>query len=326
LEKNTGIAPTGIFKTTTQRELEKFLSQKINSLDQEFEQINEIIQKQKNVPESFINNSNPQLLVAQNSALEEQIIISKSEIDNLYKLVNLTVSITIIGFIISGGLLAWLFYKLNMIETSQNTGNSSNNHTELGSMENHIESKFTQIARYLENLDTRLKKLEISPQSPSGSKNIPINNQSLNPPVKTIINHPKSQQGNIYPSGISMSNKEIQIVTVYNNRPRSLSANAITVAENDRTVEQRRIGGSVAPILEENSLGNYWIVQEGNNEYLVPKANIKINEYNYETISSCFECLGYNPSYSSNFTLLKPATVSSIGQNWQLIELGKLQF
>ncbi|MFM7370459.1 MAG: hypothetical protein ACKO2Z_22270, partial [Sphaerospermopsis kisseleviana] len=67
-------------------------------------------------------------------------------------------------------------------------------------------------------------------------------------------------------------------------------------------------------------------VREGNYEYLVPKGNIKINEYNYETISSCFECIGYHPSSSSSFTLLKPATVSSIGQHWQLVEPGKLQF
>lgn len=328
LKETQNISPNGNFGNKTQKQLQKFLTDKNEILDKQFEQIRQLIKnQQKSVNAQIITNPNSGILANNNRATQDEIIISRSELDNIYKRLNFTVNVTISGVIIFGGLFAWLFYKLNMAETKQNTHNSSNNQTKLGSIENYIEGEFTQIKQYLGNLDTRLKKLEISsqnPQSPRLSTYTPKNNQPFNPPVNRAINNPKPQRGNIYHSQIS--NIETQIVAVYNNQPRSLSANAITVAESDYTVEHRRMGRTVAPILEENQLGNYWIIQEGNNEYLVPKGNIKINEYNYETISSCFECLGYNPNYSTNFTLLKPAIVSSIGQNWQLIESGKLQF
>ena len=321
LQETQNTSPNGKFGNKTQIQLQNFLTDKNETLDKQFDQIKQLMRnQQKSVNAQIITNRNSEILANNNP-------VTQDELDNIYKRLNLTVSVTISGFIILGGLFAWLLYKLNMAETKQNTHNSSNNQTKLGSIENYIEGEFTQIEQDLGNLDTRLKKLEISyqnPQSPRLSTYTPKNNQPFNPPVNRAINNPKPQTGNIYHSQIS--NIETQIVAVYNNQPRSLSANAITVAESDYTVEHRRMGRTVAPILEENQLGNYWIIQEGNNEYLVPKGNIKINEYNYETISSCFKCLGYNPNYSTNFTLLKPAIVSSIGQNWQLIESGKLQF
>jgi hypothetical protein len=322
LQETQNTSPNGKFGNKTQIQLQKFLTDKNQILDKQFEQTKQIVKNQNNQ----IKNTPKTSSVNKNANNQDEIIISKSELNNINKRLNLTVSVTIGGFLILGGLFAWLLYKLNMAETKQKLSKSSDNQNQLGDIKNYIEKEFTQIEQYLENLDTRLKKLEIDAQNPNLSKNIPRNNQPFNPQVKTVINHPQPPVKNIYPSQISISNKESQIVTVYNNQPRSLSTNAINVAESDHTVEQRRIGRNVAPILEENQLGNYWIIQEGSHEYLVPKGNIKINEYNYETISSCFECLGYNPSYSSNFTLLKPATVSSIGQNWQLIEPGKLQF
>ncbi|MEA5577357.1 hypothetical protein [Anabaena sp. UHCC 0451] len=325
LKKNTGINPTGIFRKTTQQELEKFLSQRIKNLDQQFTEFDKLIKEKSD--NTFIDNTNIQSLALPSSENTDTIIISQAEIDNVYKRLNLTVSVTILIFIIFGGLIAWLLYKLNTLETKES--DSSHNITQPEGIVNYIEGEFTQIKRHFDNLDERLKTLEMgsqNPQSPSLSNYTSKNYQPINTPVNRAVHPPKPQTENIYQSQTSLSNQESQIVAVYNNNPRSLSANSITVAESDHTVEQRRIGKKVAPILEENQLGNYWIVREGNYEYLVPKGNIKINEYNYETISNCFECLGYNPSSSSSFTLLKPATVSSIGQHWQLIEPGKLQF
>lgn len=335
LKKNTNISPTGIFKTVTQKELDKFLSQRIKNLDQEFEQLKKVIQKRKNDANNLTKNPQPKISPSPNPETVDQILISKSELDSIYKRINLIVSVNIIGFMILCGLFTWLLYKLNMAETQKKPSYSSNNKTKLGNIENYIQGQFTQTQQNLENLDTRIRKLEIDSQNPqnpnlssyAASSYTASNNQPFNTPVNQVINPQKPQQPqvrNIYNSQIS--NHETQIVVVYNTQPRSLSANAITVAESDDTIEQRRIGRTIAPILEEKQLGNYWIIQEGNYEYLLPKGNIKINEYNYETISNCFECLGYNPSYSTSFTLLKPATVSSIGQNWQLIEPGKLQF
>ena len=71
----------------------------------------------------------------------------------------------------------------------------------------------------------------------------------------------------------------------------------------------------------------YCILQEGGVDYMVPKNNIKINEFSLNTVANLFECQGYR-SGSSGFQLIKPARVSAIsrGETWQLVELGVLQF
>lgn len=328
LQETQNIAPNGNFRKKTQIQLQNFLNKKNEILNKQFDVIKQLTKNQQLSDNNGIV-SNYQQIVSENHnpANQDKILIPKSELDRIYKLLNLTVSVNIMSFIIFGGLIAWLFYKLNILETKQN--HSSNNITQPKRIVNYIEGEFTQIKRHFDNLDERLKTIERgyqNPQSPSLSNYTFTNNQPINTPVNRVVHPLKSQTENIYQSQTSLSNHETKILTVYNSKPRSLSANAITVAESDHTVEQRRIGKKVAPILEKNQLGNYWIVREGNYEYLVPKGNIKINEYNYETISSCFECIGYHPSSSSSFTLLKPATVSSIGQHWQLVEPGKLQF
>jgi len=124
----------------------------------------------------------------------------------------------------------------------------------------------------------------------------------------------------------SISNSDSNLLSAYNLDSRSLSTRTITVSESDYTAEQRRLGRSVSPILKLNSRGSYWILKEGNNEYLFPKANLKINEHNYNTIATFFECVGYQPGALNNFTVVKLAKVSSIDERWELRETGQLNF
>ncbi|NEP84305.1 MAG: hypothetical protein F6K39_43040, partial [Okeania sp. SIO3B3] len=109
--------------------------------------------------------------------------------------------------------------------------------------------------------------------------------------------------------------------------PRLLSKSAIEVSETDQSIDQRRLGGGQGAILHKHRKGNYWILNEGGTDYMVPKNNIKINEYSLETVTNLFECQGYQPEYSG-FKLIKPAMVSSVsrGEIWQLVEPGVLQF
>lgn len=102
----------------------------------------------------------------------------------------------------------------------------------------------------------------------------------------------------------------------------------IEVSETESSKLQRMTGSQTPAVFERNhrSRGEYWIIKQGNDEYLVPKNSIKINEHNYYTISTFFECLGYSAVSQNNFTLVKPAKVSSNGEQWQLIEIGQLQF
>jgi hypothetical protein len=71
--------------------------------------------------------------------------------------------------------------------------------------------------------------------------------------------------------------------------------------------------------------GEYWIID---NKYLIPKPKHKIQEHNYETLATLFECYNYEPNGINNITLIKPAQVSLIDgeEKWQLEEIGILQF
>ncbi|NEP80812.1 MAG: hypothetical protein F6K39_23160, partial [Okeania sp. SIO3B3] len=119
----------------------------------------------------------------------------------------------------------------------------------------------------------------------------------------------------------------LQLISTYQQNPRLLSRNAIEVWETDQSIDQRRLGGGQGAILQKHRKGNYWILNEGGIDYIVPRAGFKINEYNQETFANLFECQGYRLEYSG-FKLIKPAIVSCVsrGEIWQLVESGVLQF
>ena len=106
-----------------------------------------------------------------------------------------------------------------------------------------------------------------------------------------------------------------------------LSQNAITVSAATESIDNSRLGVG-KPVLEKQRRGSYWILKQGGSQYLVPSDTIKINEYSIDTLKNLFECQGVNSEgYKGKFELLKPAKVSSIGEEkWQLSEPGKLEF
>ncbi|GGA57910.1 zinc ribbon domain-containing protein [Okeania sp. KiyG1] len=106
-----------------------------------------------------------------------------------------------------------------------------------------------------------------------------------------------------------------------------LSKNAITVSATEESIDNSRLGVG-QPVLKPKRRGNYWILKQGTSQYLVPSDTIKFNEYSNETLEKLFECQSANSEgYKDNFELLKPAKVSSIGEEkWQLSERGKLEF
>ncbi|MEA5572379.1 hypothetical protein [Calothrix sp. UHCC 0171] len=126
-----------------------------------------------------------------------------------------------------------------------------------------------------------------------------------------------------YPSSHS------RVVEIYNTNSKLLSKNAIEVSETPGSINQRRLGVTQAVILERvaKGKGNYWVISEQGFSELVPKANLKINEFNYETVANIFNCHNYQQGYSTNFSLLETAKVVSINQdNWQLQQKGDLRF
>ena len=214
------------------------------------------------------------------------------------------------------------------------------------------------IYQELKNLSGRLKKLEnyrqslIGNPSPNSDKSDQSSKSQLDQfsassqitkqvnPINSVNRGKpqKSTMGTSYKlhklSGPSESNKELnstanpgnQLVWEYNSGARSLANMAITVSESELTAEQRRLGRDSQPILEPNNRGNYWIINYGNMDYLVPKPTMKVNNHNYNTMSRLFNCLEYDPNSSKSFKLINPAKVSPMGEKWQLVEEGELKF
>lgn len=114
---------------------------------------------------------------------------------------------------------------------------------------------------------------------------------------------------------------EPEIVIVYNNSPKTLSAQAIEVSQR---------GDYQQLILEKvrKDRGSFWVLTSENEFYLVPKPDIKLNAFNYELLTSLFDCKGYKQEKSQRIKLLKPGKLSLKvqGETWELKEKGELQF
>ena len=149
--------------------------------------------------------------------------------------------------------------------------------------------------------------------------------RTTNYPARQVI--PETQMNPQTSANQYSGSSGLQLILTYQQNPRLLSRNAIEVSETDQSIDQRRLGGGKGAILQKARRGNYWILNEGGIDYVVPKNNIKINEYNLNTVANLFECQGYRSGYSG-FKLMKPARVSAIsrGETWQVVERGVLQF
>ncbi|NER03338.1 MAG: hypothetical protein F6K17_12310, partial [Okeania sp. SIO3C4] len=160
------------------------------------------------------------------------------------------------------------------------------------------------------------------------------NNPEYLPSTTTVI-PPEKQQTPTKPativeteeeSKLPMSEEE-QLLKDYKENRAALSQNAIAVSATEKSIDNIRSGFGQL-VLEPKRRGNYWILKRGTSLYLVPSDTMKINEYSIETLQKLFECEGVNSEgYKDKFELLKPAKVSSIGEEkWQLFEPGKLEF
>jgi hypothetical protein len=149
--------------------------------------------------------------------------------------------------------------------------------------------------------------------------------RTTNYPARQVI--PETQMNPQTSANQYSGSSGLQLILTYQQNPRLLSRNAIEVSETDQSIDKRRLGGGKGAILQKARRGNYWILNEGGIDYVVPKNNIKINEYNLNTVANLFECQGYRSGYSG-FQLIKPARVSAIsrGETWQVVERGVLQF
>ena len=149
--------------------------------------------------------------------------------------------------------------------------------------------------------------------------------RTTNYPARQVI--PETQMNPQIPTHKYFGSSDLQLISMYQHDARSLLENAIVVRETEQSIDQRLDGSAQGAILGKHRRGNYWILNEGWIDYVVPKNNIKINEHSLNTVANLFECQGYWFGYSG-FKLIKPARVSAIsrGETWQVVERGVLQF
>ena len=118
---------------------------------------------------------------------------------------------------------------------------------------------------------------------------------------------------------LSINFSEKDLIEIYNHVPQVLLNKIIKVSitENDSL------------FLREERNGNYWVIKTELGIYwLLPKANFKINIHNINTVKYWFDCQGYQPDDSKEFTLIKLAQVSVVPnkQQWKLEVKGGLNF
>ncbi|NEP58003.1 MAG: hypothetical protein F6K31_13430 [Symploca sp. SIO2G7] len=168
----------------------------------------------------------------------------------------------------------------------------------------------------------QLESTVLTPDYSPESDKVTTDKQSAHPttPTSETTSPPVS-------TALSLSPEEKHLVTIYNKDPNELSRHATEVTVTEKSLEERRLGSKQPAMLETTRKGNYWIVIVQDKKFLVPKANCKINEHNYQTVAVLFECQGYHAGYSS-FKLRKPGKVSQsyTKDKWELTKPGVLQF
>jgi len=182
-----------------------------------------------------------------------------------------------------------------------------------------LERKVQELTQRVNQLVTQLNSLE--GQLSSGKSYSSQGNYSNNPSTYSATRRtPETPVNQSYAPPYS------QLVATYNSDPSSFSRNGIKVSETDESISRRRSDSNQPVVLGKESSGNYWVIAGGGStEWLVPKSNLSLDPYNLETVYSLFTCHG-RPESSNKLTLIKPARVSRIREEWQVEEPGELQF
>jgi hypothetical protein len=205
---------------------------------------------------------------------------------------------------------------------------------ELTKNQNKIISKFNQLSELdnkLSNLDRTSRQI-IEKIQDSNQKNIDsevrlrefLSKQQFNQPINY---HNSLNSDTSHLNSIAIVDKISQFVETYNKDKNSLADKAkAMVAETQASLNQRRSGNSDTVTLENTTQKKYWIIEEDNEYYLIPHAQIKFDEFNIKTLESLFDCTNFTVE-SSYFQLVKPAKVSKLSsETWQLNKKGKLEF
>ncbi|BAY26362.1 hypothetical protein NIES2100_61760 [Calothrix sp. NIES-2100] len=172
------------------------------------------------------------------------------------------------------------------------------------------------------------KNLTNSPHENVLEENIP-RDENTEKPTYQIIQQPAIQSPEVSSSQHS-AESQFPWVLAYNQNPEFFSEFAVEVSETEESINQRRRTTNQAVIIEKvrKGRGNYCLLTVKSGYYLLPKGDLKINQFNMPTVEELFKFIGYSPENYHKFLLVKPAIVFPIEpeQKWQLQERGVLQF
>ncbi len=120
--------------------------------------------------------------------------------------------------------------------------------------------------------------------------------------------------------------EEKEVVEIYNSEPSSILSSAVKVSVKPESISS--VNKNEPLVLASIGNGNYCLVHDSDiNYWLLPKANLKIDQYRYETVKLLFECDEYELEFD-DYRLDKPARVSMLPneREWKLEERGVLKF
>ncbi len=140
--------------------------------------------------------------------------------------------------------------------------------------------------------------------------------------LQNFVNR-KEPQKEVYISAtdIFLSLIEAQLVGKYNQNAQQIFTKATEVTFSESSLHHN----NQAVVFEKSRRGNYWIINIENINYLVPKNNFRLNQFNYNSFTKVFQCSGYKAGETSNFLLLKPATEKYLWRNSETVTTGQLQ-
>jgi hypothetical protein len=270
-------------------------------------------------------------LTGQVKDLTGQVKDLTGQVNNLKLVSSILLVVAILAFLLSISMKKIIRKNTNRLEqvnTEPNNRTSSPqmNQEDYNQLYRNIYQRISQelypsINNRLEQLEQQ-RGLKVNHQE---NKILDESEQAKNRAVTNAQSSNVSARGSVSQQDSSQSSK---LITNYNQNTRALLKSVAVVSETEESINNRRLGSSQPVVIAESRKGNYCIINEAGVNYMVPKENLKVNQYNYNTMEVLFECRGYQPGYSrNNFQLLKPARVTPTSDGkWQLMEPGILQF
>jgi DNA repair exonuclease SbcCD ATPase subunit len=311
----------GTYGATTQEEVEKFFADKSKQLNANLNQLKIEIEREK-LKLQTVTQPTPDLealyqeleeLRAENARLKAELSRyseSQSPRFNWWLWLLLLV-------IVSGGIVL-IYQRLvydGLLDNKNNPKPYNMTHNDILVIEEEIYGLIAQEFReQFQKLEQRLSQLETGslPQLAPSSESEQTNN------IDNIDHLEIEQEATIL-------TPYDELINLYNQAPELLSQDAITVTETEDSIYSPNGGGYDAIFFKTSDQGDYWIVRLDDSDYLLPKANITIDDRNYKRFKALFECYGYQVGQSNSIKVLQPVRVSFNGRLWEFAQLGVLE-